>query len=226
MKEASQGHRQRLRERFAKGGIAALADYETLELLLTYGIPRKDTKQIAKDLIKRFKTITSVLQADPEQLKEVEGLGENATAFLRLVREINAYCLHEKIQRQSIVANRADVHEYLRFHFGARLQEYIAVVFLDSGNHVLSAEIAGEGTVNQCVAYPRAIFEKALKNGAASFIIAHNHPGGNRQASEADWQLTRRLHEIGRLLEIPLLDHIIICDNGVVTLREHSRWPG
>jgi DNA repair protein RadC len=102
----------------------------------------------------------------------------------------------------------------------------VAVVFLDGGNRVIGAEIVAEGTVNQCAAYPRSIFEKALKNGAAAFIISHNHPGGNRQASETDWQLTRRLHEIGRLLDIPLLEHIIICQDSVVTLREQSRWPG
>jgi len=220
------GHRRRLRERFARGGITALADYEIIELLLTFGIPRRDTKALAKALIAQFKSVSGVLHADSSVLAAVAGIGDNATVIIKFIREVSAYCLLEKVKKQSVIARRTDVEEYLRFNFGQKRDEYIAVVFLDNGNHVIAAEIIAEGTINQCVAYPRSIFEKALKRGAAAFIIAHNHPGGACAASEADWLLTERLHEIGRLLDIPLLDHIIICQNSVVTLREQGRWPG
>lgn len=220
------GHHQRLRERFTNSDLSGLADYEILELLLTFVINRKDTKPIAKELIRQFKTVNRVLNADAADLQKIDGIGERTCAFFHLIREVGAYCLLEKASKQSVITRRTDVEEYLRFTFGNKQDEYVAMVYLDNGNHVLGADIVAEGTVNQCAAYPRAFFEKALKNRATSFIIAHNHPGGSLHASQADWELTERLHKIGKLLDIPLLDHIIICQDSVVTLREDGRWPG
>jgi DNA repair protein RadC len=220
-----EGHRARLFDRFLKNSLAALHPHEILELLLTFTIHRRDTKPIAKALLAKFKSVSAVINAPIDELREIDGIGERTIGLFYLQKDLISYCLREKYEKQSIISHRKDVEEYLRFCFGQRRDEYVATLFLDNANHILKTEILSEGTVNQCTVYPRMIFDKALKCSAASFILAHNHPGGTVSASEADWRLTERLYAAGKLLEIPLLDHIIITSQKVFSLREMSRWP-
>jgi DNA repair protein RadC len=219
------GHRERLLERFEENGISALSDHEIIELLLTYVHARCDTKSIAKDLLKTFKTISGVVSAPSKQLQTIKGIGPKAAALFPLVKELMSCCLKEKYREQPLIAHRKDVEEHLRFHFGLMREEYVAALYLDNAHRVLNAEIISEGTVNQCVVYPRAVIERAFRNGAASIILAHNHPGGSTTPSEADWEITKRLFDVGNLLDIPLLDHIIIAKETAFSLRELSRWP-
>ena len=219
------GHRGRLLERFADNGIGALHLHEIAELILTYAIPRRDTKPIARELVRRFGSLSALLNASPDELVRVEGIGKRSAGLFLLLREVTAYCLKEKYERKSVIAHRRDVEEYLRFHFGGRRDEYVAALFLGNRNQVLETEIIAEGTVNQCAVFPRVIMEKALRFGAGSVILAHNHPGGGLKPSEADWVLTERLFTICKLLEIPLLDHLIISQLEVVSLKELPRWP-
>ena len=221
----SEGHRSRLLDRFSKNGLPALHDHEILELILTYAIPRRDTKPMAKELLKRYKSINGVMNAPVAELESIKGIGRRSALIFPLLRDTMAYCLKEKYEKQPLVSHRHDVEEYLRFYFGGRRDEYVAAVYLDNGNHILQTDLISEGTVNQCVIYPRTIVERALKCGAASIILAHNHPGGALRPSEADWVITERLYTVCKLLEIPLLDHIIISKQKVVSLRELPRWP-
>jgi len=225
VEKTNDGHRARLRERFSRNGITSLHDHETIELLLTYVVARQDTKAIAKRLLARFHSVGGVLNADISELAEVAGVGTRSALLFALVRDLASYCLRERLQKRSVIANRSDVDQYLRFAFGARRDEYVAVLFLDAANRVITADVVSEGTVNQCVIYPRDLIKRALTVGAAGIILAHNHPAGTLQPSEADWLMTVRLHKIGKLLEIPLLDHIIICRDDVQSLRELPRWP-
>ena len=224
-KSTSEGHRKRLLDRYLQSGISSLHPHEILELLLTFVIPRKDTKPIAHELITRYKTIGTVVNTPIEELTHIEGLGERSAAIFPLIRDLIGVCLNEKYAKKNAISHRRDVEEYLRFYFGQCRDEFVAALFLDNANHILRTEILSEGTVNQCAVYPRSVIEKALHYGAASVILAHNHPGGSINPSEADWLITERLCTVGKLLEIPLLDHIIICHHKVVSLRELPRWP-
>ncbi|MGD9200986.1 MAG: DNA repair protein RadC [Chitinispirillia bacterium] len=219
------GHRKRLLDRFKHSGLKGFHNYEIIELLLTFVISRKDTKPVAKDLLSHYKTISAILNADFKEIEQFHGIGMKSALFLTLIREIIAYCLCEKYEHKSIVSHRKHVEEYLRFHFGMRKDEYIAVIFLDNGNRIIATEELASGTVNQCVVYPRTVIEKALKYGSSSFIMAHNHPGGNSDISEADWNITEKIHTVGKILNILLLDHILILKNRTISLREFSRWP-
>lgn len=225
MDTQQQGHRHRLLQRFTKTGLTGFQDYEIIELLLTFAIPRKDTKLLAKSLIKHFASVNGIFHAATDDLLQFEGVGIRTAHFISLIREIIAYCLCERYEKKPVIVCRSDVEKYLQFYFGQRKDEYVAVLFLDTSNHVLGTEEITEGTVNHCVVYPRTIVQRALKYGASSFIMAHNHPGGNPGASEADWQITKRLYTIGKLLDIHLCDHIIILKNKVISLRDHPRWP-
>ena len=221
-----EGHRKRLRERFEENGISALHLHEIVELMLTYVIPRRDTKQVARELTRRYKSLNALLNAPAEELVKVEGMGPRSAGLFSFVREVAALCLKEKYERKSVIAHRRDAEEYLRFHFGLRRDEYVAVLFLGNRNHVIETEIIAEGTVNQCTVYPRIIMERALRYHAASIIIAHNHPGGGLTPSEADWVLTGELFAICSLLGIPLLDHLVISQEKVVSLKDLPRWSG
>ncbi|HEX3020532.1 MAG TPA: DNA repair protein RadC [Chitinispirillaceae bacterium] len=223
--DSSCGHRSRLLQRYIGAGIDSLHLHEIVELLLTYAIPRRDTKQIAHQLVTRFKTISSVLNASEDELIRINGITTRSATLFHLLRDVMAICLKERYEKQDLITHRRDVEEYLRFYFGHRKDEYVAAIFLDNSNHILQTEIVAEGTVNQCAVYPRLIIERALRCSATSMIIAHNHPGGALTPSEADWLITERIFTIGKMLELPLIDHIIISHHKVISLRDLPRWP-
>jgi DNA repair protein RadC len=226
MTQLHEGHRERLLKRFEAAGVASMHDYEIVELLLTFVIPRRDTKPIAKKLMARYGSVHALLGAPPGELVETEGIGRRAALFLGLVRAVSSYCLREKCAGRPALTRQGEVQDFLRFHLGQRRDEYVAALYLDSSNRCIDTEIVAEGTVNQCAIYPRAIVERALRCGAAALILAHNHPGGALSASKADWSITERIFQVGRLLDMPLLDHIIISGDSVISLRDFPRWPG
>lgn len=222
----AQGHRSRLQERYKNGGVSALQDYELLELLLALLIPRKDTKPMAKALLRRFTSISAVLAADPRELSEIEGIGERTALMLHFVRDMSSYCLKEEYHGKEYIASQQDVQEYLKFHYAHLPDEYAVVLFMDNRNRVIHTEVIAEGTVDHCTIYPRKIFDRAFRLGGAGVLLAHNHPGGSATPSRADWNITGRLYEAGKLLDIELLDHIIVADGTIVSLRALSEWPG
>jgi len=224
MKE-NEGHRERLLERYRKNQLSALQDYEVLELLLTMIIPRRDTKPMAKQLLNRFKTISAVLAADSRELCEIDGIGERAATLLHFIRDTGSFCLQESFTGKSFVTSQEDVREYLRFHYAHLREEYAVALYLDNRNRVIHTEILAEGTVDHCTIYPRKIFDKAFRLGGAGVLLAHNHPGGSVTPSEADWNITARLFQAGKLLDIQLVDHIIVADGQIVSLRTMNQWP-
>lgn len=224
MKE-NEGHRERLLDRYKKGELNALQDYEVLELLLMMIIPRRDTKPMAKQLLARFKTISATLAADSRELQEIDGIGERAATLLKFVRDTGSFCLQETFTGKSFVTSQEDVKEYLRFHYAHLRDEYAVALYLDNRNRVIHTEILAEGTVDHCTIYPRKIFDKAFRIGGAGVLLAHNHPGGSSTPSDADWSITERLYQAGKLLDIQLIDHIIVADGKIISLRTLPKWP-
>jgi DNA repair protein RadC len=219
------GHRERLLQKYAERGLRAFADYEVLEFLLTFALPRIDTKPLAKELITRYGTVSAVINAPLDELCEIKGLGRRSAVLFALVKDVISYSLKENIVGKPIITDRGDVEEYLRVYFSHLRDEYVAALYLDNGNHVLGMEILAEGTVNRCVVFPRKVIEGAIKLSAASFILIHNHPAGTAAASEEDWKTTERIFNVGKQVDIPMHDHIIISRDKTVSLREFKRWP-
>lgn len=218
------GHRARLLDRYTKAGIASLSDYEILELLLTFALPRIDTKPLAKSLLAAYGSVSAVVNAPLDELCAIDGLGKRSAALFTLIRDTISFCLGETYAEKSVIRHRGDIEEYLRFHYGHRREEFMAAIFLDTAQRVISTKIVAEGTVNKCVIYPRKIIDAALRCGAAFFILAHNHPSGCVYPSEKDWAATERLAEAGKHMDVPLIDHIIISKDQVVSMREFDRW--
>jgi DNA repair protein RadC len=216
------GHRGRLRARFLTGGVAALQDYELLELLLTFAIPYSDVKPLAKGLIERFGSFSQVLDAPPEALMEFMGLKEYSACLIHLAKAcIELYLKEEALKRQKIPSLEALIN-YCRTSMGGLKDEQFRVLFLNSQNEILAEEIIQEGTVNQTVVYPRKVLELALKHKATGLILVHNHPSGNVTPSAADQELTTTIVKAGHALNLTVHDHLIISRHSYFSLAEHN----
>lgn len=216
------GHRQRLRNRFLKGGAAALQDYELLELLLTFAIPYSDVKPLAKRLIDHFGSFPAVLDASPQALVEFMGLKEYSAVLIHLVKAcIELYLKEEALTRRQIPSLAALV-DYCRTSMGGLQDEQFRVIFLNSQNEIIAEEVVQEGTVNQTVVYPRKVLELALKHKATGLILVHNHPSGHLTPSPADRELTRALVQASRTLNLTVHDHLIVSRHGYFSLAENN----
>ncbi|KTB47630.1 RadC family protein [Dehalogenimonas alkenigignens] len=204
------GHRGRLRERFKKGGLSALADYEAVELLLTLGQPRSDCKPAAKEALKRFKTLRGVLEASPEELQQVPGIGPNNCVAIRLIAEVSRELLKEKAVGEPCVGAPEQVLDYLNASMGGLKKEVFKVIYLDNQNRVIEAADMFHGTVNASAVWVREVIEGALKRQAAAMIFVHNHPSGSTTPSPQDRDITRDLVLAASAVGIRALDHIIV----------------
>jgi DNA repair protein RadC len=207
------GHRGRLRQRFQKGGLTALADYEVVELLLTLGTPRRDCKPAAKEAIKRFKTLRGVLEASAEELQEVEGIGPANSVAIRFIAELSREFLKEKAVEHPVVGTAQQVKDYLCASMGSLKKEAFKVIYLDSQNRIIEVVDMFQGTVNASAVWVREVIEGALKRNATGMIFVHNHPSGSTTPSPQDRDITRDLVFAASAVNIRALDHIIVGDN-------------
>ncbi|WP_417912431.1 RadC family protein [Candidatus Electronema sp. TJ] len=221
----SEGHRQRLRDRFQEKGIDALSDVEVIELLLTFGTPRCDCKQSAREALERFKTLPEVLDAPPAALEKVHGMGPKNIFAIQFIQGVARRYLRQRIQRKNYITSSKEVADYLIHALRGLRREVFMAVYLDASHAVIDSEILSEGTVNVNTVYPRELLKAALGRNAAALVIAHNHPSGSREPSAQDKQLTRTLHLLCSFMNINLLDHLIIgagetvfsfADNGLM----------
>ncbi len=216
------GHRSRLRERFFRTGLDGFHDHEVLELILTYVIPRKDVKPIAKDLLHEFKSLGSVLDAPREHLLKINGIGEQAAGFLNLIPQLIARYLNDRWKKRQVFSSIKDAAEFLVNQLKAEKTEVFLSLNLSSQNALLATEIIQKGTVNRATVYPRLVVESAIKHNATAVILAHNHPGGLPRPSEADRRLTRKIRQIFQDIDITLHDHIIVAGESYYSFAENG----
>jgi DNA repair protein RadC len=212
-KDTSPGHRKRLRERFIKSGFSGFHDYEIIELLLTLGSPRKDCKQQAKEVIKRFKTLRGALSASPEELQQIDGIGPHSAFGIKLVSEVAKEFLKQKIIDKPVYKSAKEIFDYLYHSMRDLKKEVFKVIYLNSQNQIIEIADLFEGTVNVSSIYPREIMREAIKHDAVSLIFVHNHTSGDPEPSRYDNEVTRDLVFAGNIMQIKVLDHIIIGEN-------------
>ncbi len=215
------GHRKRLKKRF-ENSPQSFEDYELLELLLGYAIPRRDTKPLAKELLTRFGKLKKLIFASKDELIEIKGISNGFVIFLRLIREIISRIELQDMDFGQEVFDPRGVFEYVRTRIGFEEKESFWALLLNSKNRVISLEKLTQGTVNYLKIYPREIIEVVLKRDAVGIIFLHNHPGGDPQPSKEDILFTKRLYNICRELDIDLLDHIIISYDSYFSLKENQ----
>ena len=220
------GHRERLRKRFLQGGGRALLDYEKLELLLAYAIPRRDTKALARDLIDRFGSLESVLSQPPDMLSGVDGIGPAASVLISLVSQLARHAATTATSDATPVLDSLDsVRDFLSGSFSFQRRERLVALLLDSRNRLLAEKTIDSGTVDRSSVHPRNLVEMVIRTGATAVILVHNHPGGRLEASREDIALTRRLGELGGSLGFRVLDHIIVSPDGMLSMRSEGLLP-
>jgi DNA repair protein RadC len=218
------GHRQRLKQQFLKNGLDGFTDFQVLELLLFYCIPRVDTNPIAHRLIEHFGGLDQVLDAKPEELMQVEGIGEHAATFLTLITAAGRYYQIKRSENTKILTTVEACGRYLLPFFHGRTNETVFLLCLDAKCKVIACEKVGEGSVNSASVPIRRIVELALANHATSVVLAHNHPSGIAVPSSEDVVSTRRTASALAAVDIILVDHIIIADDDFVTLGQSGLY--
>jgi DNA repair protein RadC len=212
------GHRERLRDRFRKGGADALAEYELIELILFRAMPRRDVKPLAKSLIARFGSFAGTVSARPERLREIEGLGEAAIVELKIIEAAARRLAKSSIENRPSLSSFSAVVDYCRTAMAFLDHEEFRVLFLDKKNHLIADEVQGVGTVDHAPVYPREIMRRALELSASAIILVHNHPSGDLQPS-TDIHLTHQIIAVGKPLKVAVHDHLIIGKHGHVSLK-------
>ena len=213
------GHRDRLRDRACDGGLAALPDYELLELVLFRSNPRGDVKPIAKQLLARFGSLGAVLAASPEALKTVAGVGEAVALDLTLIQELAVRTAREQVARRPVISSWSALLAYVKTALAHEPREQVRVLFLDKKNQLLADEVMGHGTVDHAPVYPREVVRRALELSASALILVHNHPSGDPTPSQADVEITRQVVEASRTLRIALHDHLVVGRDGIASFK-------
>jgi DNA repair protein RadC len=213
------GHRARLRQRLFEGGPDALLDHELVEYLLGLAIPRRDTKPLAKKLLREFGGIGRLLAADAQAIMRIGEVSEGAAAALKAAHAAANRMLARNLDRQPVLGSWQALLDYLRVNLAHEPVEHVRVLFLNSKNMLISNEHMWEGSTDESAVYIREVIRRALDLHATALIIVHNHPSGDSSPSQQDIRLTRDLAEAGRHLNIIVHDHIIVGAGGETSLR-------
>ena len=213
------GHRERLRDRFMRGGDKALPDYEMLELVLFNAIPRRDTKPLAKQLIARFGTFAEVVSAPETRLREIKGVSERVIIELKLVRAAALRLMQGQIMERKVLSSWDQVVAYCRAAMAYETREQFRILFLDKKNNLIADEMQQQGTVDHTPVYVREVVKRALELSATAIILVHNHPSGDPTPSRADIDMTKMIIDAAKPLGVVVHDHIIVGRDRVASFK-------
>lgn len=213
-----------LREKLLTYGVQTLSDTELLAVFISSGSGKKSCIQLATDLVKHLGDLRAVLNADPQDFKQVHGLGEVRYVQLQAVKEICRRSDFIQLQKETTLTNTQDTHTFLKRKLRDKKHETFVALFLDSQNRVLAYEELFQGTINSASVHPRPIIERVLSLNAAAIILAHNHPSGLSDASSQDLAVTERIRQALDLVDTRLLDHLVIGDNEVYSIMHKAKW--
>ena len=215
-----EGHRERLKRRFIKQDLDAFEEINALELILFFGIARKDTNLLAHKLLDRFGSFANVLEASYEELVGVDGIGENSATLIKLFNSVNRYYSCRKDDMSNIIVGLKAAGEFAVPLFIGMVDEIVYVICLDNKGKVGLVQKLSEGTKDSATVSARKIAEIALRNNAHKIIIAHNHPGGLALPSQDDITTTAEIEKALSIFNIKLMDHIVVADADYVSLAQ------
>jgi len=213
------GHRERLRARFLAGGADALPDYELLELVLFSAIPQRDTKPLAKELVRKFGGFAEVIAAAPARLREVKGVKDRVVTELKIIQAAALRLSRNEVLNRPVLSSWTALLDYCSAAMSRAAQEEFRVLFLDRKNALIADEVQSQGTVDHAPVYPREIVKRALELSASALILVHNHPSGDPTPSRADIEMTREVTEAAHALRIAVHDHIVIARTGTASFK-------
>lgn len=211
------GHRDRLRDKFVSN---QLADYEKLELLLAYAIPRRDVRPLARSLVKRFGGVYRVLSASIDDLITVNGIGRNTAIFLKLVQQMMTINYKSQLAETPIFHDENILHNYCRIMMAGKSIEELHILYLDNNLKLICDEIHTIGTIDTSAVYPREIARRALDKNARSIVMVHNHPASHNSFSNDDIEMTRIVKSVLLTLNIEFYDHLVVSNDVVYSARQ------
>ena len=223
-----ENHRNRLRKKFLSFPDI-MEEHEILELLLTYSIPRKNTNDIAHELLERLGSISGVFDASFSMLKEVKGVGDSTALFLKVVSTVIRLYSQDKYKPKKHALSREEVAQILFNKFVCRSEECVAIALLNPKQKLVFCDIIAKGTFGSVNLYSRDLLKLVVNFDARFAIIAHNHPSGIALPSKEDLIVTKELYNLLEMLEISLVDHIIVGRTGSFSIRSKNHgygiWP-
>ena len=218
-----QGHRERMKQEFLQGGLTHFSEPRVLELLLFYSRFQGDVNPLAHRLLDTFGSLAGVLDASPEELSKVPGVGENTVTLLKLIPALSARYLASRTSAEVILSDSASLRTlFAPYFFGAR-NELSFVACFDGKLKLLGVEKLSEGSPSANEISLRAISAAALKHNATAVVLAHNHPSGLATPSQEDISLTHYVQRALQPIGVALYDHVILTDDDMVSLRD-SRY--
>lgn len=213
----------RPREKLLTRGPGTLSDTELLAVLLRTGLAGRGVLALAQDLVDRFGGLAGLLHAGADDLKRIKGLGGPAKrAEVLAVLELARRAMAQQLRERTVFGSPEMVKHYLQLHLGGRDHEVFAVMFLDAQNRLVEMEVMFRGTLTQTSVYPREIVVRALHHGAASVVLAHNHPSGTVLPSRSDEALTQTLKAALGLVDVRVLDHVIVAPGAALSMAERG----
>ncbi len=211
-----EGHRERLRQKFLAD---KLADYELLELLLSFVIPRRDVRPLARGLMKQFGGLYQIITAPIESLIEFKGIGQNTAIFIKAIHKIMVAGYKSNLDNVTIFHNEKILTNYCLLLMSGKTKEEIHILYLDGYMRLLADDLHSMGTVDWAAAYPREILKRALELNAKSIVILHNHPTPNTSFSTEDIDLTERIKSLLATVDIEIHDHYLVSGGIVYSAR-------
>lgn len=212
----------RPREKLLTLGPASLADAELIALLLRTGLPGTSVLQLAQQLLDAFGGLRGLLQASASDLRRIKGLGPAKRAEISAVMELARRSLAQRLALRTVLSAPQDVKDYLRLQLAHEEREVFAVMFLDAQNQLLQFEALFRGTLSQTSVYPREVVKRALALQASAVILAHNHPSGVAEPSQADEFVTQALKQALQLVDVRVLDHVVVGGEQAVSFAERG----
>jgi DNA repair protein RadC len=211
----------RPRERLVALGSEALSDAELLALLLRTGGPAGDAVALAAGLLTAYGGLDGVARASPRELAVSPGMGPAKCAALLGAVEIGRRLAAGRLEPGARIRGPADVHAHFHPRLRHAAQERFIAVLLDGRHRVIRHALVSQGTLTASLVHPREVFRPALREPAAAVVLVHNHPSGDPTPSREDIEITQRLVEAGRLLGVPVIDHVVVAERGFASLRDH-----
>ena len=215
---------ERPREKLLAAGAAALSNTELLAVLLRTGVREGSVLRVAEEVLTlyREKGILAIAQMGARELSAIKGVGPAKAATILAAVELGRRLAMKEAARRTIVHGPADAAHYAMPRLRFESKEHFAVLLLNTKNHVLAMPVISVGTLSASIVHPREVFQAAISHAAASMILVHNHPSGDPTPSSEDIAVTRRMVEAGKVMDIPVLDHIILGDDKFISLKEEG----
>ncbi|MCV6605251.1 MAG: DNA repair protein RadC, partial [Porticoccaceae bacterium] len=214
---------ERPREKLIQQGAASLSDTELLAIFLRTGSAGKTAVDLAREMLNHFGSLAGLLSANHSQFCALKGLGTAKFAQLQATLELARRHLKERMERHQVFTSPDAVASFLRLQLQGRQQEVFSALFLDSQHRLIAFEELFRGTIDSAAVYPREVVRRALAHNAAALILAHNHPSGVAEPSEADARITRQLKNALALVDVRVLDHMVVGMGEVVSLVERGK---